>query len=127
MQKWCVRCMYRRGTHSHHRQESSLAELRLSLHLDFEGVSAVSLASVEDTQRTDELWMSAHKLLEVTGNLETSRGLVEESLHVQQDECINADLQDKINRMREKIVGRDSTAPGQPQSCCFASDSCALI
>ena len=122
--KRCVRCVQR--IRSHHRQESSLAELRLSLHLDFDSISAVSKTYTEDTQRTDELWLSAHKLLEETGELETSRGReVEVSTHTAQDLCINADLRDKIRRMREKIGGT-ACYSRKEQPCCLASDSCTL-
>lgn len=125
--KRCVKCLQR--IRSHHRQESSLAELRHSLHLDFDSLSAVSKTSyTEDTQRTDELWLSAHKLLEEAGELETSRGQEEEaSSHTMQDQYINSDLRDKINRMREKIGGIGVSVSRKEQPCCLASDSCRLI
>lgn len=72
--------------------------------------------------------MSAHKLLEETGELETSRGLGEEvSTHTMQDQYINADLRDKICRMREKIGGSGSSDSRKEKLCCIASDSCRLI
>jgi len=125
--KRCVKCLQR--MRSHHRQESSLAELRLSLHLDFDSLSAVSKTShTEDTQRTEELWMSAHKLLEEAGELETSRGQEEEvSAYTMQEQCINSDLRDKIRRMREKIGGSGVSVSSKEQPCCLASDSCRLI